>query len=500
MPTLAGTGIRFGWITSGFLDGPFSATANWATRLANSFAEPLDALDAVRLALAGTPTPLLLSPTTVLALLVFLIAFLFVISEDRTGMRKSKPMILAAGVIWALIAAAHRGTGQPEAVTVALEHYLVEFAELFLFLLVAMTYVNAMSERNTFETLRSWLSSRGWTKRRLFLATGLLSFCLSPLIDNLTTALVMSAVLLSAARGDRAFASLGCVNIVVAANAGGTFSPFGDVTTLMVWQSGLIGFWTFFHLLLPAVAAYAVPLAIMLPRVPALPAPQADAAVPLKRGALQIVGLFGLTIVTAVVFHSFLNLPPYMGMVTGLSYLKFYGYYLRKTHVPTPAERPDYGRAGDVAPFDSFRYIAQAEWDTLLFFLGVILSVGGLSFLGYLTLLSDWLYNGMGESAANMALGLLSAIVDNIPVMVAVLEMQPAMSLGQWLLVTMTVGIGGSLLSVGSAAGVALMGQAHGLYTFAGHLRWTPVIFLGYVAAILVHLLVNAPLLGGPPL
>ena len=137
--------------------------------------------------------------------------------------------------------------------------------------------------------------------------------------------------------------------------------------------------------------------------------------------------------------------------------------------------------------FDFFRKISKAEWDTLLFFFGVILSVGGLGFIGYLSLMSEILYEGMGPTIANAIVGVLSAIVDNIPVMFAVITMRPEMSIDQWLLVTLTTGVGGSLLSIGSAAGVALMGQARGYYTFFGHLKWTPVIFLGYIASIYAH-------------
>jgi Na+/H+ antiporter NhaD/arsenite permease-like protein len=134
----------------------------------------------------------------------------------------------------------------------------------------------------------------------------------------------------------------------------------------------------------------------------------------------------------------------------------------------------------------------RAEWDTLMFFYGVVLSVGGLGTLGYLGLLSEAMYTGLGATWANILVGVASAIVDNIPVMYAVLTMQPEMSHGQWLLVTLTAGVGGSLLSIGSAAGVALMGQARGMYTFFAHLRWSWAIGLGYAASIWVHFLVNA--------
>jgi len=173
--------------------------------------------------------------------------------------------------------------------------------------------------------------------------------------------------------------------------------------------------------------------------------------------------------------------------MTGLALLKFFGYYLKRT-----GSSDSETEAGDVQGFDIFDNVARAEWDTLLFFFGVIFCVGGLGFLGYLAHASHMIYIGWGPTAANIAVGVASAVIDNIPIMVAVLQMTPEMSEGQWLLVTLTAGVGGSLLSIGSAAGVALMGQAKGNYTFFGHLRWTPAIALGYGASIAVHMWLNA--------
>ena len=361
-----------------------------------------------------------------------------------------------------------------------------------------MTYVNSMQERQVFESLRAWLARRNFSYRMLFWATGTLAFFLSPIIDNLTTALVMCAVVMAVGKGNDRFIGLACVNIVVAANAGGAVSPFGDITTLMVWQQGKVEFFTFSLLFIPSVVNFLVPALWMhffipggLPEKPGLYAP-------MRRGAVVIMGLFILTIITAVCYHNYLRLPPMLGMITGLAYLQFYGYYLKKTHVTKEVIGVTRPVVGDVFPtgkthsFDIYNRLARAEWDTLLFFYGVVLCVGGLGFMGYLTLLSDALYGTLGFTWANIAVGVLSSVIDNIPVMYAVLSMSPDMSLGQWLLVTLTAGVGGSLLSIGSAAGVALMGQARGKYTFFSHLKWTPVIALGYAASIMVHQWINA--------
>lgn len=426
------------------------------------------------------------------AIVIFVLAYSMVIAEEFTNLRKSKPVILAAGLIWGLIGLVYAQNGVDHATEEAVREFLIEFGELFLFLLAAMTYVNAMSERRVFEGLRAWLVTRGFSYRKLFVITGIISFFLSPIIDNLTTALVMCAVVMAVGKGNNRFIGLACINIVVAANAGGAFSPFGDITTLMVWQAGYIDFATFFALFVPSVINYVIPGFAMYFAVPNTVPDVSAESVRIKRGAFVIIGLFACTIVTAVSFHNFLHLPPFLGMMTGLGYLKFYGYYLKVTHKPHPNDDSEYGQVGDVAAFDSYRAVARAEWDTLLFFFGVIMCVGGLGFIGYLAQVSQWMYLDLGPTIANSLVGVLSAIVDNIPVMVAVLQMEPAMDELQWLLVTLTAGVGGSMLSIGSAAGVALMGQAHGKYTFFGHLKWTPVIALGYIASIYVHLWVNS--------
>jgi Na+/H+ antiporter NhaD/arsenite permease-like protein len=200
------------------------------------------------------------------------------------------------------------------------------------------------------------------------------------------------------------------------------------------------------------------------------------------------------------VFHAWLHLPPVVGMMMGLGLLKLYAYVLqrRTPHAAPVLDEPDdvfaappLQPAPQPGPFDPFKQMERAEWDTLMFFYGVIMAVGGLGTLGYLTLVSSALYGGLGATWANVLVGGLSAVIDNIPVMFAVLSMNPAMSTGQWLLVTLTAGVGGSLLSIGSAAGVALMGQARGHYTFLSHLKWAWAIALGYAASIGVHLLLN---------
>ena len=455
---------------------------------------------------ATGPIDLTVSGAGVLALIVFSIAYLVVMLEEKLHMRKSKPVLVAAGIIWAIIGWVYIQQGVPGVVEDAYKHTLLEFSELMLFLLVAMTYINAMEERRVFDAIRAWLIHKGFNYRTVFWLTGFMAFFISPVADNLTTALLMCAVVMKVAEGDNTFINLCCINIVVGANAGGAFSPFGDITTLMVWQDGLVQFQEFFVLFLPSLVNFMVPALIMSFFIEDR-TPDADAdPVELKRGSRRIVALFLLTIATAVSMHVFLHLPPVLGMMVGLGYLQFFGYFLRMTLPRSLARKRRLAEAagdklrlerlGSVVPFDVFNRVARAEWDTLLFFYGVIMCVGGLGFIGYLSMMSDLLYTQWDATSANIALGVISAVIDNIPVMFAVLTMDPMMSQGDWLLITLTAGVGGSLLSIGSAAGVALMGQARGIYTFFGHLKWLPAIALGYAASIYVHLLVNADQFG----
>lgn len=445
-------------------------------------------------AVAGGSTNLVLydvlySPLAMLCIAIFVFAYLLVMVEEFIHLPKSKPVLLASGILWLIVAYLASQQYNSELVNYAIKHNILEYAELALFLMVAMTYVNALEDRNVFNKLRSYLVEAKFSYKKLFWVTGILAFFISPIADNLTTSLIMCAVIMSVGKGNDRFIATGCVNIVVAANAGGAFSPFGDITTLMVWQKGLVSFAEFFYIFVPSVINFVVPAFFMQFAIPnGLPAPITD-QVQLKLGAKRTILLFLMTIGTAISAHNFFHLPPVLGMMMGMSYLMLFSYYLKM-------QSTDRKNVIDV-----FAQLARSEWDTLLFFWGIILCVGALSTLGYLQLLSNVLYNDLGSivsnpahqaTPANILVGILSAIIDNIPVMFAILTMMPDMSLGQWLLVTLTAGVGGSLLSIGSAAGVALMGQSKGKYTFFSHLKWSWAIMLGYIASIICHLLLNA--------
>ena len=419
------------------------------------------------------------------SIICFCMAYTLVIFEEQIHMRKSKPVILIGCFMWALIGIyeAQHGGGHAHD---HIKELIAEIGELFFFLLVAMTYINTLDERNVFKALRAWLLKKGLGFKKLFWATGGITFLLSPLADNLTSALLMSTVALAVSNGNGRFIVPAFVNIVVAANAGGAWSPFGDITTLMVWTSGKVQTMEFSHLILPSIVNWIVPASIMYFAVPdEHPEPDKE-EIELKPGAKVIIGLGIFTVATAVSFHQFLHLPPFLGMMFGLGLLMMKGFYLKRwgeqkhlEKMGIPEERRNRPR------FDIFAKVEGVEFDTLLFFFGVLTAVGALQYIGYLALASESMYGTLGPTYSNIIIGVLSAIVDNIPVMYAVLKMSPEMGLDQWLLITLTCGVGGSLLSVGSAAGVAVMGVDRKYYTFMSHLKWAPVIALGYIASII---------------
>lgn len=429
------------------------------------------------------------SPLGIFSIIAFVVAYMFVMAEEYTHFRKSKPVILAATIIWAGIA--FYASNDPNIPTHWAEqkfkHLILEFAELFFFLFVAMTFVNALTERKMFDSLCSWLSNNKFSYKKIFWITGIIAFFLSPIADNLTTALILGTVVLVVGKGNKNFITIGMINIVVSANAGGAFSPFGDITTLMVWQRGFVSFFDFFNIFIPSVVNYIIPAVIMSFFI-SNKVPEGDGKkVQILPGGKVIAILGILTISITVTGHQLLHMPPVFGMMFGLGLLGTYGYFLKI-------------KSTEKNKFDIFQLTGKAEWDTLLFFYGILVSVGGLAALGYLKLISDDMYITLGPTYANILVGFLSAIIDNIPIVYAVLTAHPSMDMGQWLLITLTAGVGGSLLSIGSAAGVALMGQARGIYTFFAHLKWSWAILLGYAASVATHLWLNADLFDLVPL
>lgn len=417
-------------------------------------------------------------------LYTFFISYILVILEEFIEIKKSKATIIASGIIWILVALIAIDENKQYILNELIKHNLLEYAELFLFLFVTMIYINTIKERKTFELLKYFFLKKNYSLKQIYWITGLSSFILSPIADNLTTALIMSSILISI-ENDKKFINLGCINIVIAANAGGVFSPFGDITTLMIWQKNIIEIKLFLKLLIPSIISFIIPsLIISLKIENKQPNKNFENKKPkLKFAGKTIIILFLITILISIILQNYLKIPAVIGMMTGLGFLQIIELISRNK-----AEK-----------LYISEQIKKIEWETLLFFYGIILCIGGIAAIGYLNDLSNYIYTELGKNLlqeykqipGNIIIGLLSAIVDNIPIMFSVLTMNPVMNDGEWLLVTLTTGIGGSILSIGSAAGIALMGQTNGMYTFFSHLKWSWAILIGYFLSIFAHIYLN---------
>ncbi|NOR56854.1 MAG: sodium:proton antiporter [Sulfurovum sp.] len=414
-----------------------------------------------------------------LSLAIFVIGYYFIATEDKYLINKAKPALFIGTLIFMLIGLYYAINGLDGAhLHHEIELLIMEIAGIFFFLFVAMTYIEAMIDRQVFSALRFNLVSKGYDYKKLFWVTGFLAFFISPVADNLTTALILSTVLITIDRANKAFIVPSAVNIVVAANAGGAWSPFGDITTLMVWVADKGHFTDFLYLFPASFVGWIVTAYFLSKFIPAGNPPFADdeKKVEIAQGGKMIIALFGFTIFMAVLSHQLLHLPAMWGMMFGLAVLKLYVYSLNMKNKDNE----------EVENINAFSWIAKIENDTLLFFFGILAAVGGLHFLGFLEYFTA-LYTQFGATTVNIGVGFLSAIVDNVPVMSAVLKANPDMGVtahAQWMLVTLTAGVGGSLISFGSAAGVGVMGKLHGIYTFAAHMKLAWTVLIGYIISV----------------
>lgn len=416
-----------------------------------------------------------------LSIAVFIIGYYFIATEDKYRINKAKPALFAGTLIFILIGIYFLINGMNgDVLHSAIEVLIVEIAGIFFFLFVAMTYIEAMIDRNIFLKLRFWLITKKFNFLQLFWITGFLAFFLSPIADNLTTALILSTVLITVDKTNLKFIIPAAINVVVAANAGGAWSPFGDITTLMVWIDGKGSFVDFLYLFPASILGWLLTAYLLSKYVPS-GFPKSDSEeeeIKILKGGNVIIALFIFTITMAILSHQFLHIPAMWGMMFGLASLKLYIYYLNEN--------------SDVeSNINIFSYIGKIENDTLLFFFGILAAVGGLHFLGYLAYFT-YLYEAASLvnkeliTLINIGVGFISAIIDNVPVMSAVLKSSPEMSHSQWMLVTLTAGIGGSLISFGSAAGVGVMGKLHGIYTFSAHMKFAWTILIGYFLSIAI--------------
>ena len=409
--------------------------------------------------------------------IIFVVGYYFVANEEKYNLDKSIPALFI-GIFSFLVIAVYYYINDLNIHLVhdESEKVILEIAEIFFFLFVAMTYIESLLHMRVFDVLKYNLVSKGYSYKKLFWLTGIIAFFLSPIADNLTTALILATVLITIEKHNKEFLVPSAINIVVAANAGGAWSPFGDITTLMTWTDGKGDFTDFLYLFPSSLIGYAL-TAFLLSRFVPTTQPIFDIKTEVKpqmsSGAKVVIFLGFITLLSAIISHQILDFPAMWGMMFGLALLKIYSFTLTKK----------YGEDH----LNVFRAMSKIENNTLLFFFGILAAVGALYFVGWLTLLSA-VYNPdvLGPTWSNIAVGFLSAIVDNVPVMSAVLKANPDMNTSQWMLVTLTAGIGGSLISFGSAAGVGVMGKLKGIYTFSSHMKYAWTILLGYFTSIAI--------------
>ena len=409
-----------------------------------------------------------------LNLIIFVLGYYFIAAEEKFRINKAKPALLIGTLMFMLLGIYFTLNHlDPTPLHHEMEKLILEISEIFFFLFVAMIYIETLIERKVFDVLKYRLVSRGYSYKKLFWITGALAFWISPVADNLTTALILSTVLFTIDKTKTQFLVPGAINIVVAANAGGAWSPFGDITTLMAWTAGKGHFVDFLYLFVPALAGWLLTAWLLSFFVPK-GEPHFDASLPkeeLKPGAKVVIWLGVFTIFIAVVGHQLFHFPAMWGMMFGLALLKMYSFFHKRKN------KHDH--------FDVYVNMKNVENDTLLFFFGILSAVGALHFMGYLEYIVK-LYDIIGPTAGNIGVGFISAIIDNVPVMSAILKADPPMGLDQWLLVTLTAGIGGSLISFGSAAGVGVMGRMRGIYTFGSHMKYAWTVLAGYILSIVL--------------
>ncbi|MBK9076617.1 MAG: sodium:proton antiporter NhaD [Flavobacteriales bacterium] len=424
-------------------------------------------------------------------IIVFLVGYAAIALEHPLRMSKAAPALLTGMLVWTLVMVANEsvlpeGMGDVENRIDALFHHVGDIASILFFLLGAMTVVELMDAHGGFEVVTDRIRSRD--KRVLLWLVGMLSFFLSAALDNLTTAIVMAALLRKLV-GDKDDLWMYGGVVIIAANAGGAWSPIGDVTTIMLWIGGQVTAWCIIEsLLVPSLVCLALPLLWLSTRMRGkVNRPEADGSEadrPVRKAQQYTVFALGvLTLLGVPLFKAYTHLPPFMGIMFGLALLWMYTEFV---HTRSMEETGQYQVAA---------ILRRVDHSSILFFLGILIAVAGLQTAGHLTLLSGWLSGALPNVyATNTILGVLSAIVDNVPLVAAAQGMYPLSTYPPdhifWELLALCAGTGGSMLIIGSAAGVAVMGVLGIEFMWYVRKMFVPAL-IGYVGGILTYWLLN---------
>jgi len=427
-----------------------------------------------------------------LIIVVFILGYAAIALEHPLRMNKAAPALLTGMLVWSLVMLANEdlfpvGHGSVDHRIESLFHHLGEIASILFFLLGAMTVVELMDAHGGFKVVTDRIGSRN--KLVLLWVVGFLTFFLSAALDNLTTAIVMAALLRKLIGTKDDLWMFGGV-VIIAANAGGAWSPIGDVTTIMLWIGGQVTTWSIItSLLLPSLVCLVLPL-LWLSRVmrgsvqrPEEPDTNEERVVT-KRQQYTVFILGVITLLGVPVFKAYTHLPPFMGIMFGLAILWMYTEYVHTRSME------------DTGQYQVTAILRKVDHSSILFFLGILIAVAGLQTAGHLTLLSGWLSDVLPNVyATNTILGVLSAIVDNVPLVAAAQGMYPLSTYAPdnifWELLALCAGTGGSMLIIGSAAGVAVMGVLGIEFMWYVRRMFLPAL-IGYVGGILTYWLMNA--------
>jgi Na+/H+ antiporter NhaD/arsenite permease-like protein len=416
-------------------------------------------------------------------LILFVVAYAAIALEHPLGINKSASALLGAGVLWTLYAVL--GGSDHAVIGRQLDASVSSTAQIVFFLMGAMTIVEVIDAHNGFEIITSLIRTR--KQVALIWIVCLVTFVLSAVLDNLTTTIVMISLLkriLSKAEDRLFFAAM----IVIAANAGGAWSVIGDVTTTMLWIGGQITPVAIIGGLLPAsLVSMLIPLLVVsyLQKGKTIPSPtQRDDSDPLTTGfERNLVFFLGLLLLIAVpAFKTLTHLPPFMGILTALGVLWLVGELIHRGKEAETKRR--------LMPPHA---LARIDMSSIVFFIGILLAVATLEHTDVLKMLAEWLDRAVGsQELIVLALGLLSAIVDNVPLVAAIMSMyslsQHATDSFLWQFVAYCAGTGGSILIIGSAAGVAAMGLEK-IHFFWYVKRISGLALLGYLGGAALFVL-----------
>lgn len=426
---------------------------------------------------------------------IFCAGYLLIALEHKIGINKSAVALLMCGALWAIFSLA----GHDPQIGAQLTAQLGSTCEILVYLIGAMTIVDLIDTHGGFNVITSRIRTR--SKQRLLWLLVVITFFMSAVLDNMTTAIIM-IMLLRRIIDDRRERWIFAALIVAAANSGGAWSPIGDVTTIMLWMRGNVTAGPLMYgLLLPSLVSVAVPTAIAMRYVSRgeTAATTEPAAAPLPQGVdcrmshtILVTGVAGLLFVP--VFKELTGLPPYMGMIIalGANWALTEILYDRKRDM----EESIQNRVSKV--------VKHIDMPTILFFLGILMAVGVLQSAGILTGMAQWFDKHLHEPYAIAGLiGILSSVVDNVPLVAACMGMYPVADAATaaasadpafmqgfvtdglfWHLLSYCAGVGGSLLIIGSAAGVVAMGLEK--IEFGWYLRKiSPLVLAGYLAGML---------------